>query len=410
MSQANPTTIKLRSGNRILTCVPKIDITHNAFGEACSSVGGQLIHSDDGPAWISGAGEELYFYDGIMYSYEQYRERLTLRPYSSRMPNGATKRVWRKSIGSKSKKIHRTGGPAIECSDGSYAAWLVNGRHHRIGAPAIIIKDDSRHQELYYFNGKLHNPEGPAKVNHITKRNSYYLNGQRYSKGEFMRRRNGRDKIRSAVEQGLAYSAYLDAFNSFKTARHSDSIPGSILELIRTTDSYILHVEKRAAALGIYHALIRPESELTAGEFYGITKTIEADSSPVYVMDSGDTAASLFEVYLATFVIRKFDHGAVFTLLDEESKLDDIISLAIDHANELTMPLTKQKVEPWNYVEDSCSRATQESPSDIFSWTIPLAVAAGAAMIGGIYKRNKPSKKAYVGEVKCNQIESKRIR
>ena len=46
-------------------------------------------------------------------------------------------------------KLHRTGGPAIEWSDGS-KSWYLNGKCHRVDGPAIEYADGSKH---WYLDG-----------------------------------------------------------------------------------------------------------------------------------------------------------------------------------------------------------------------------------------------------------------
>jgi hypothetical protein len=58
------------------------------------------------------------------------------------------------------KTLHRVGGPAIECVDGS-REWLIDGKRHRIDGPAAEYANGGRE---WWVDGKLHRVDGPAVV------------------------------------------------------------------------------------------------------------------------------------------------------------------------------------------------------------------------------------------------------
>ena len=55
-------------------------------------------------------------------------------------------------------KLHRIGGPAIECSDGT-KVWFERGELHRIGDPAVERADGTK---AWYEHNKLHRIGDPA--------------------------------------------------------------------------------------------------------------------------------------------------------------------------------------------------------------------------------------------------------
>ena len=48
----------------------------------------------------------------------------------------------------KNGKLHRVGGPAIECTNGT-KHWFVNGEYHRLDGPASVWYDGYKHWWLY---------------------------------------------------------------------------------------------------------------------------------------------------------------------------------------------------------------------------------------------------------------------
>ena len=62
-------------------------------------------------------------------------------------------KYWRRN-----NKLHRTDGPAVECSDGN-KHWYFNGKLHRTDGPAIEWASGNKH---WYLNGNLHRADGPA--------------------------------------------------------------------------------------------------------------------------------------------------------------------------------------------------------------------------------------------------------
>jgi len=63
-------------------------------------------------------------------------------------------KVWKNSEG----KLHRTDGPAVECSNGT-KYWYVNNMCHRLDGPAIEFSNGTQY---WYVNDMLHRTDGPA--------------------------------------------------------------------------------------------------------------------------------------------------------------------------------------------------------------------------------------------------------
>lgn len=64
-------------------------------------------------------------------------------------------KVWRLN-----GELHRTGGPAVICSDGS-EWWHQNGDLHRTDGPAMILKDGTKR---WYQNGIHYRTDDPAVI------------------------------------------------------------------------------------------------------------------------------------------------------------------------------------------------------------------------------------------------------
>ena len=83
-------------------------------------------------------------------------------------------------------KRHREGGPAIERSDGS-KEWYLNGKRHREGGPAIEWSDGTKQ---WFLNDKLHRENGPA-VEWPDGTKEWYLNGEEVTWQQLFQQANG---------------------------------------------------------------------------------------------------------------------------------------------------------------------------------------------------------------------------
>ena len=93
----------------------------------------------------------------------------TQKYYVTVSKDGTT--YWHKDA--KCKVLHRVGGPAAECADGSRYWWL-NGQLHRENGPAIEYADGTK---FWFQNGQCHRTDGPAiEWSYGTK--SWWQNGQ----------------------------------------------------------------------------------------------------------------------------------------------------------------------------------------------------------------------------------------
>jgi hypothetical protein len=286
---------------------------------------------------------------------------------------------------------------------------MINGTLHRVGGPAVIASNKSTTEEMFYYNGKLHNPDGPAKINHLTNRTSYYLNGKRLSKAEFMSKQKTRSKMREVVARRTAYKAYIDAWRIFRSIISSKAYERGtslqVIELLNDLASLKHGYERRAAAIGIYHALAG--DAMTTDDFSAIHGSLQEEGSSLYVMDAGDVDIP-YELYLATFGIHKCDPSACFTMMSPEKDSVDILSSAIEDSGRLDLPMEykefsspqQDKVEP--EVKES------DGPEGIFSWTLPLALAAGVGMLSKMYKTKKVVQKKSLEEKECLIPQRKR--
>lgn len=59
-------------------------------------------------------------------------------------------------------QLHRADGPAIERRDGGYE-WFLHGVRHRIGGPAFVGPNNNMLWEAWYQHGELHREDGPAE-------------------------------------------------------------------------------------------------------------------------------------------------------------------------------------------------------------------------------------------------------
>jgi hypothetical protein len=402
MSIRKLTVIKTRDGTKNVR-FPDIRLDRDAFGHPIETYDGKPLHCESGPALITESGEELYYCDGHRLTYSQYCERVKIEPHYYNAANGSLQRIW---VSRRTQLPHRTDGPAIETSDGSYTAWMINGAYHRVGGPAVVISSNGGTEEAYYYNGKLHNPDGPAKTNSITNRSSYYLNNKRLSKLEFMNKTKNRSRMRGIVAKRTAYKAYCDAAALFseelslKAYKSGTSI--ETINIMNAISSLRNSEERAAAALGIYHAANFRDT-MTDSEFAEAYDSLSSHDSPtIYLMDGQSDDLSPYEAYLATFFIRACEPSAVFTTaptekyssMSEDSPIVRAIYRALDDRDR-DMPVEYSMGE--ELPPDSANESSG-SPEDIFSWTLPLALAAGVGMLSKLYKTKKTVEKKSVKE------------
>jgi hypothetical protein len=396
--------IVIRTENSKLYMVDSANLTYSQdmFGSIQAHYNGELVHCETGPAIITETGAELYYIDGRALSKAEFTDRLKIEPVIIQLPGGVVRRLWRKKD---TNLNHRTDGPAIETSDGSFTAWMVNGRLHRVGGPASIVFDGENHEECYYYNGKLHNADGPAKINHKTKRSSYYLNGRKISKRDFFLKQKARAKMKEIVAQRVAYSTYAGVYGLFKTvlaealADHKRS-PIQVHSIIEDAMNTKTAEEQRAGAIAIYHAFNNRQM-MTEREFIDIYDELSSDTSNMtYVMDYGVGGGYL--EYLAVFLIALFDRTSVFTSTDSTSDAMRVINKAVDDSLHSGVPETFSQFSGEADVEVG-QQDTGEDHSNIFSWTLPLAIAAGATMLNSLYRKGvaKKSVGAEKEAVKC---------
>lgn len=349
------------------------------------------IHCESGPAVVMADGEEVYYCDGRRLTLDQYNERLKISPHYYHMSNGVTQRIWTDKL---TNRVSRKDGPAIESTDGSYTAWMLNGQFHRVGAPAVFKNEKIKCEEEYYFYGKLHNPDGPAKINHVTNRSSYYLDGERYSKEKFMEKKRTHSKLKQAVKRQLCHGIYRQAYDMFKRSlahTNKSTLSSEVHNLISFAKQLKSTEESRSAALAVYHALIGEHHPLTAQEFYDCYDSLDQEDSAFYVMDSGEN--TFYELYLATFVIQSLDPGAVFTAMSQDPEVMNVVSEAIDECDEHELPCNERDFSSNPNIsmnsEVNDIEVTDVKPAESMSWTLPLLLAAGVSVVGKLYGKTK---------------------
>lgn len=74
--------------------------------------------------------------------------------------------------------------------------WFFNGRMHRVGAPANIIRNGDGYEE-WYEHGILHKIDGPA-VNGCIK--SYWINGYEFNHNDYLKAKIA-TKLQKAIEK-----------------------------------------------------------------------------------------------------------------------------------------------------------------------------------------------------------------
>ena len=74
--------------------------------------------------------------------------------------------------------------------------WFFNGRMHRVGAPANIIRNGDGYEE-WYEHGILHKIDGPA-VNGCIK--SYWINGYEFNHKDYLKAKIA-TKLQKAIEK-----------------------------------------------------------------------------------------------------------------------------------------------------------------------------------------------------------------
>ena len=78
-------------------------------------------------------------------------------------------------------KLHREGGPAYECANGT-KEWYLNGECHRTDGPAIEYINGAK---FWYLNGLQHREDGPA-IECANGNKYWHLNGKSLTEEEYL--------------------------------------------------------------------------------------------------------------------------------------------------------------------------------------------------------------------------------
>lgn len=122
--------------------------------------GKKIRHRDDGPA-IDGEREKEWYLWGRKHN-----------------ENGPAHIFWAWTGDRISKPIFHPNGERAWNEQ-----WFFNGRMHRIGAPANIIRDGDGYEE-WYEHGILHRMDGPAQTGSIE---SYWINGYQFNHKDYLK-------------------------------------------------------------------------------------------------------------------------------------------------------------------------------------------------------------------------------
>lgn len=98
-------------------------------------------------------------------------------------PHCITKNVLGYTIHYRNGKVHNDEGPAAISPDDD-EHWFCNGVRHRVGGPAIIIRDliDTKPGRYWYQHGKKHRVDGPA-IEYISGGKEWWQHGERHREG-----------------------------------------------------------------------------------------------------------------------------------------------------------------------------------------------------------------------------------
>ena len=123
------------------------------------------LHREGGPA------VECFNTIGYDYSVAMFKIFDGPQPPVDDLPAGDEKLIWAKYYYIDGK-CHREDGPAVEISNGN-KYYCINDLFHREDGPAIEMSNKA----LYYIEGKLHRKDGPA-IEYFNGDEFYYIEGK----------------------------------------------------------------------------------------------------------------------------------------------------------------------------------------------------------------------------------------
>lgn len=144
-------------------------------------------HRLDGPAIEYASGAKEWFIDNQKLTRDQFRPLSKIHKKTEALPHQDildlesvnSKPVLRvSSVGTKrwwlDGKMHRVGAPALIYKDGG-EEWYYKGKLHRAGGPAIEWADGTKY---WIVNGMIHRLDGPAKIDSRGKL-SWFINNEK---------------------------------------------------------------------------------------------------------------------------------------------------------------------------------------------------------------------------------------
>lgn len=135
--------------------------------------GKKIRHREDGPA-VDGEREKEWYLWGRKHN-----------------ENGPARISWAWTNDIVRKPIFHTNGERAWNEQ-----WFFNGRMHRVGAPANIIRNGDGYEE-WYEHGILHKIDGPAVNGYIK---SYWINGYEFNHKDYLKAKIA-TKLQKAIEK-----------------------------------------------------------------------------------------------------------------------------------------------------------------------------------------------------------------
>ena len=97
--------------------------------------------------------------------------------------------------------FHRERGPAVIKSN--IQAWMLNGMMHRVGGPALVMKNG---QKEWWFHGHRHRLDGPA-IERANGQKEWWIYGVSFSEQEFKKEIENKPHLsRTVTIDGVQYS------------------------------------------------------------------------------------------------------------------------------------------------------------------------------------------------------------
>lgn len=137
--------------------------------------GKKIKHRDNGPA-VDGEREKEWYLWGKMHN-----------------ENGPARISWAWTNDPIPKPVFDSNGERVWNEQ-----WFFNGRLHRVGAPANIVRNGDGYEE-WYEHGILHRMDGPAQTGCIK---SYWINGYEFNHKDYLKAKIA-TRLHKAIEKRI---------------------------------------------------------------------------------------------------------------------------------------------------------------------------------------------------------------